>query len=907
MEHQNQNDHFFHAKPAEKVLKELGSKPSGLASAEAKTRLAQYGPNEIQAQEKKNAFFLFLKQFASAMIYVLFAAAAISYALGNLVDVYVILAIIVLNAIIGFIQEYRAEKAIEALKKMIVSVAKVFRNGELHQVPARELVPGDIIFLEEGDRFPADARLLECHNFRAVESSLTGESMPIDKTIKPFPEKTGLADRANMVFMGTFAAAGHAKAIVTGTGAETAIGRIAVSIKGIKEAKSHFAQKVEKLTFHMGIMAATGATLTFLVGYFIRGFAFTEIFLFTIATLVAGIPEGLPAILAIVLSVGAHRMAKRNAVIRSLPATETLGVVDVILTDETGTLTENTMMAEKIALPREETISITGKGWKPDGEFLQNKKSFVPLDNPRLSRLLHIAALCNAARIIKEENNEDYQVIGDPTEAALVVLADKAGLKKDMLLASEKLLDDMPFNPELKYRASLSVLIEKHSKDKEIFVVGAPEAILMRTDSILLPSGEAKMTAEDKKEMEAEVNKLAKNAMRVIGIAYKNVSAGTDALNEKLVDGLTLVGVVGMMDPPRAEAAEAVAKAKAAGIRVIMATGDHKETAIAIAKRIGILPKTHAGKCHEALTEAELEKFSPAKFDEAVRHTRVFARLTPKMKLKIAETLQKHGHIVAMTGDGVNDAPALKKADIGIAMGIIGTDVARESSSMVLADDNFASIVNAVEEGRIVFTNTRQSSIFLLSTNFAEAATIILTLLLGYPLPLLATQVLWMNLVTDAAPALALAAEPGHGDTLKNKPRNKNEEILNREALPFVLLIVLVMATASLSVFHFFLPFGLEKARAAVFIVMCFTQFFNALNMQSLRQSVFLTGVSRNMILAIFFSALLTLFVIYAPFFHELFHFAPLNASELIIPIAFSASVLLLGEIYKAFRNFKHI
>ena len=895
-------NNLFHSKPVEKVLKELSSGIKGLSPEEAKTRLQDFGPNEIPEKKSKHPVLIFLKQFHSILIYILIAAAAISFFIGHAIDVYVILAVILINAIIGFIQEHKAERSIQALKRMIVPHAKVFRGGELLQVHAKELVPGDIIFLEEGDRIPADARLLEVKNTRTVEASLTGESLPVDKDTKVLPEKTGLADCKNMVWMGTFVAGGQARGIVTSTGIKTAIGKIAVSIEKIKKGKGHFEKKTDILARQMGIIAVVCALIVFLVGFFVRGFEFSEIFLFTIASLVAAIPEGLPAVLVIVLAIGAYRMAKRNAIIRTLPATETLGVATIIATDKTGTLTQNTMNVEKIILPGEDEITVSGEGWRPSGDFSQKDNIIAPLENFRLSKFLHIACVCNNARVVKEEG-EKYKIIGDPTEAALVVLAEKAGLKKEEL---GKRIDDLPFNPELKYRASLSVLV-KEDRRKEIYVVGAPEAVLAHSSFMLGEKGEKEITQEERQEIIAETQGLAKKAMRVLGLAYKITPPGTDNLSEDLVNDLVLVGVVGMIDPPRPEVKEAIVKTRKAGIRVIMKTGDHKDTAVAIAKEVGLIDAETKSKNPEVLTEQELLKLSEEEFEETIKHISVFARLTPAMKLRIVETLQKQGHIVAMTGDGVNDAPALKRADIGVAMGIIGTDVARESSAIVLADDNFASIVNAIGEGRTVFTNTRQASSFLITTNFAESASIITTLLLGLPLPLLPTQLLWLNLVTDGVTDVALAAEPSHEDVLEEPPRKAKENILSKEIIPFILIMAGIMVILTLIIFNAYLPGGIEKARTGAFTVMAFTQLFNVLNMRSLKKSIFKIGLFSNKFIVAALTASLALLgmVLYIPFFQGIFQFMTLGLLEISIIILLSSSVLWLGELYKYLRN-KH-
>lgn len=893
----------FYSQPTEKLLKELSSEINGLLREEAKLRLEKFGRNEIPEKKAKRPILIFLRQFHSVLIYILLVAAVISFFIGHLIDVYVIVTVILINATMGFVQEHKAERSIQALKKMIVAYAKVFREGELLKIPAKELVPGDIILLEEGDRIPADARLLEVKNFRTVEASLTGESLPIDKNVKVLPEKTVLADCKNMVWMGTFVAGGQAKGVVTSTGIRTAIGEVSQSIERIKKINGHFEKKTDTLAKQMGIIAVIGASITFLVGFFVREFEFSEIFLFTIASLVSGIPEGLPAVLVVVLAIGAHRMAKRNAIIRTLPATETLGVATVIATDKTGTLTQNTINVEKIILPGEDEITVSGEGWRPSGDFSQNDDIIAPLENSCLSKLLHIACVCNNARIVKEED-EKYKIIGDPTEAALVALAEKAGLKKEELLEREKRIDDLPFNPELKYRASLSVLV-KEDRKKEIYVIGAPEAVLDHSSFTFWEKGEKKITQEERGEILAGIQALAKKAMRVLGLAYKITPVSTDNLSEDLVNDLVLVGVVGMLDPPRPQVKEAIAKARRAGIRVIMKTGDHKDTAVAIAKEIGMIGEKTKSKCPEVLTEQELLKLSEEEFEETIKLVSIFARLTPAMKLRIVETLQKQGHIVAMTGDGVNDAPALKRADIGVAMGIIGTDVARESSAIVLADDNFASIVNAIEEGRTVFTNTRQASSFLITTNFAESISIITMIFFGLPLPLLPTQLLWLNLVTDGVTDVALAAEPSHENVLEEPPRKAKENILSREIIPFVLIMAGIMTILTITIFNAYLPSGIGKARTGAFAVMAFTQLFNGINMRSLKKSIFKIGFFTNKFIVVSLTASVTLLamVLYVPFFQGVFHFVSLGLLELLIIILLSSLVFVLGELYKHLKK----
>jgi len=908
----------FHSKTGEKVLEELSSFPGGLPQKEAQERLQKFGPNEIPEKKSLHPLFIFLKQFRSWLIYILIGAAVFSFLNGEMFEFYIILAVLVFNAVMGFIQEYRAEKAIKALKGMIVPLAKVVRDGQLLSLPAKELVPGDIILLEVGDRIPADARLLEAKDLRAMEAPLTGESVPVDKNIKELPEATPLADQKNMVWMATFVAAGRGKAVVAATGFKTGLGQIAQSLEEIEAPPTHFKIKTNLLAKQMAGIAFACIFVLFLVELFVGHFGFENALRFAVAALVSAIPEGLPVVLVIVLAIGARRMARRNAIIRNLQATETLGVANVIATDKTGTITLNTMDAEKIFLLGQDEVVVSGGGWVPKGEFSQKEKVIVPLENEQLRKLLHIAGIANTARLIKEKREEEeiYKIIGDPTEGALVVLAEKAGLKKEVLLEKEKKLDTLPFSSEFKYGASLSVLAEDEANKKEISVCGAPETVLEFSGQGLNSEGKIeKLTPKTKKEISSKIDSFARNGLRVIGLAYRSVSPATEKITPELVKNLTFAGLVAMKDPPRPEVKEAIAKAKMAGIRVIMKTGDHKETAIAIAKEVGLLEKEDVKAADQyplAFTGKDLEALSEKEFDSAVNHVSVFARLTPQMKLNILESLQRQGYVVAMTGDGVNDAPALKQADIGIAMGQIGTDVARESSSMVLADDNFASIVNAIEEGRTVFTNVKQTSLFLITTNLAEITTLVVSLILGVYLwgePLLIilpAAIIYLNLVTDGFTDVALACEPRHEDVLKEPPKGKEENILSKDIFPFMAIMVVIMAVLTLWIFKTFLLTGsLEKARAGAFAVMTVTQLFNVLNMRSLRLSVFKIGFFSNKFLAggLIAATILVVIPLFAGGVAEKFKFETLAVTEFLLIVLLSSFVLWTGELYKYWRR----
>ena len=882
----------WHAKEVRNIFSEVRSSEKGLSERDAIKRLAKYGKNELAKEKKTSDILKFLKQLNNPLVYILCVAMIISFVFDHIIDAYVILAVVLINAGVGFIQERKAERAIDALKKMVISYAKIYRDGEIIKIPASQIVLGDVIFLEEGDKIPADARLFDVKNFRTQESSLTGESFPEEKDLKILSTKTPLGDRQNMVFMGTLVVSGNARAVVVATGNETQIGIVAKSIQEVVHPKMHFNVKVNQLVYQMGAFAIIGAMLTFIIGYFFRGLGFFEIFLFTIASLVSGIPEGLPAALIIVLAIGARRMAKRNAIIRHLPAVETLGVATIIATDKTGTLTSNSMVVEEI-VTADGNFSVSGNGWEPKGKFY-HWPSKNPVDANKfysLKKMFAISILCNKANLFKK--NKGYEIVGDPTEAALLVLGKKSGLiKKDL---DKNLLDDFSFNSELKFRGSLI----NNPKGKEIFTVGAFEEILDKSSNVLKNGKIISLNNKIKKEFLSNAESMANKGFRVLALGYKEVSKDINSFSEKLVSNIVFVGFVGMKDPPRKSIKESIQKSRNAGIRIIMKTGDHKATALAIAKEIGLVKENGI-----VLTESDLEKLSKRQFNKVVREVDIFARVSPKMKMRIVQSLQEQGEIVAMTGDGVNDAPALKRADIGIAMGIIGTDVARESSEMILADDNFSSIVNAIEEGRTVFRNVRRTSFYLITTNVAEDITIIGGLALGLPLPLLPIQLLYLNLITDGINCLPLAMEPPHSDILNIKPRDREEKILDKSLIPFLLIIAGLMAFSTIPIFNYFLTEGLDKARTAAFVSISMFQLFNVFNMRSLKYSLFKIGLSSNkwVLYTISISLLLMIGIIYLPWISGIFQFVPLSFKEFFAISLISSSVFVVGEIYKKVR-----
>ncbi len=882
----------FHSQKKEDIFKELNTSEKGLSKREAKSRLIKYGINEITKGKKTPEIILFLKQFNSPLIYILFVAMVISFLFDHKIDGYVILVVVFINATIGYVQERKAGRAIDALKKLIVTNARVFRDGEEIKISAKEIVPGDIIILEEGDSVPADAYLIELKNLKTQESSLTGESFPVNKKLGVLDEKTSLGDRTNSIFQGTLVVSGYAKAVIVSTASKTEMGKIADSLKETIQPKLHFNEKVSQLAYQMATFAVVGSLIVFSIGFFVNKLDFIDIFLFTIASLVSAIPEGLPAVLIIVLTVGARRMAKRNALIRHLPAVETLGVATIITTDKTGTITRNTMNVENI-ITLDKEIKISGEGWEPIGRFYENKKLINPLKNHELNKTLTISALCNKSNLIRKGN--EFEITGDPTEAALLVLSKKAGLDKKRIKNCE-IIDDLNFSSDLKFRATI-VSMEKQKK--EFCVVGAFETVIENSSNILSKGKKIKFDSKIKKEIENKAHKYAKQGMRVLGIAYKEIPSHVKSASKELATNLVFVSLVAMKDPPRPEVKSAIKKARNAGIRIIMKTGDHKETAIAIAKEIGLYSEKS-----RALTGEEIEDMNDSEFNEAVKNVDIFARVTPQMKSKIVRTLQEQGEVVAMTGDGVNDAPALKRADIGIAMGKIGTDVARESSELVLADDNFATIVNAVEEGRIVFQNVRQTSFYLITTNVAEQVTIVAALVMNLPLPLLPIQILYLNLITDTFNGLAIAVEPGHNEVIHQKPKPRKEMILNKEIIPFLLLMAGLMVLGTIPLFLYYLPQGIDKARTVAFVSMSLFQFFNLLNMRSLHKSVFKIGLFSNkfVVWSLGISIALLIAIIYLPILSTIFGFVSLTVKEFLMIALITSSVLIAGEIYKKLR-----
>jgi P-type Ca2+ transporter type 2C len=879
-----------HSSQIETVLSFLKTEKTGLSSRSAHARQEKIGWNELPQSDQISPLRIFSRQFFSLMVGILVIAAILSIIFQHLVDAIVIVAIIIINAIMGFVQEYKAERAIQALKKMVEPQVKVYRDGVLTVENPRILMPGDVIQLEEGDRVPADCRLLQVRNFQTMEASLTGESSPIDKQLEPVQVQASVAEQTNMVWMGTTIVRGAGEAVVVRIGSQTQFGQIAADLKSIKPQENHFEKKTRSLTKQMASLAIGSAAATFLVGFFVRQFELEEMLLYTIATMVSALPEGLPIILVIVLAVGAQRMAQRNAIVRKLSATETLGVVSVIVTDKTGTLTQNKMQARSIALPGLPAVVIDELGQEAEvGNF---------------EKLIEISSVCHNVRERSQSHSSgnsvshDSDLIGDPTEQAVYNFSRKF-LGSDLgrgVLTPHK-IDDLPFVQELRLRASL---VELNSGKKELFSVGAPELLLRRCNRMLRQGELVDLTPAERNRLVAQVHKLTDQAMRVLAFAYLPVTKSTKEIDPEALQEMVFVGVLGIVDPPRPDVARAIVAARSAGIQVIMATGDHPQTATAIAREIGLLkPEDSTGD--SVLTESHLEKLSDAELKRKLKMVRVFARLTPSSKLRLAKLLQSRGEVVAMTGDGVNDAPALKQADIGISMGITGTDVAREASEIVLADDNFASIVNAIEEGRTQFRNVRRTSCFLVVTNVSESVALLAALVIGFPLPLLPLQILWSNVITGGVTDVALAVEPSHPDVLQVPPRVTQENILSRSMMPLLLGIATATIVIILGVFAIALPHGLDYARTSVFVVLSITQLSMMFTMRSLHGSLAKIGLFTNRaIWWVFLIALaLLLAAIFFPPIQNLMGFVSLSAQDMFALTVLASAVFFLGELIK--------
>jgi Ca2+-transporting ATPase len=921
----------WHSADKDTVLRDLKTSLAGLSNEEAKRRLAEYGYNELLEKKKKTALQMFLGEFKDIFILLLIFATVFSIGIGyyelalnpelgfleTYADSIVIGIIVILVAVAGFVQEYRAEKAIEALKKLAAPKARVLRDGKETLIPAREVVPGDVLVLEAGDTVPADARIVEAVELKADEAVLTGESTPVGKSLVTAKPEAPIAERQNMLFMATHTIYGRGKAAVVSTGMKTEFGKIAELVQTAEEEETplerkldSFAKKIAKVVVAVCVLIFALEAFEVVASRVIEVEGFIQAFLSSISLAISAVPEGLPAIVTITLALSAREFAKRNAIIRKLSSAESLGAVTVICSDKTGTLTKGEMTVRRL-YTNEKTVEVTGVGYEPKGEFHQSTTPTDPKDDQNLSLLLRIGALCSNAQLDKNEKGA-WSIIGDPTEGALIVAAAKAGFEEKELEKGYPRIGEISFTSE---RKRMTTVHSTPSGEHVAYMKGAPEIVLERCNYILENGQEKKLTAAKEKNI-LEVNeKFATSALRVLGLAYRKLPETLNEFNEKTVeDDLVFVGLEGMIDPPREEAGTANQTCQKAGIRTVMITGDHKLTAMSIAKEIGMLKEDSM-----VLTGAELDNISNEEFDKIVENVAVYARVSPEHKLRIVKALKAKGEIVAMTGDGVNDAPAVKSADVGVSMGISGTDVTREASDLVLTDDNFATIVKAVEMGRASYDNIRKYARFLIACNFDELLVIGSFAILGgifgsklFPLPLLPAMILWINLATDGAPAVALSMDPPDEDVMKRSPRKPDEGILHGMGA-FIIASFLLQSIGTVSVFaieYYLFPahgFGTpetyKEATTAAFVQAAFFELLVVWNCRSETRSVWRMGRSsfknKYFVIAEAISITATLGICYVPITAKMFGLVPLSPTDLLYVFAFgSLGLFVLPEIF---------
>jgi Ca2+-transporting ATPase len=874
----------WHTLTIEDVCSTLSSTPDGLTGVEAARRLAAHGPNELRAARRVSPGALLLEQCKNVLILILLIATGLSAFLGHGVEAIAIAVIVLFAVLLGFVQEYRAERAIEALRQMAAPTATVLRDGQETEIPARRLVPGDVLLVRAGNKVPADARLLAAVNLQLEEAALTGESVAVEKQTAPLvAADVALGDRRNMAYAGTTVTYGRGRAVVVATGMNTEFGRIAQMLQTVETGRTPLQENLDKVGRALAWAALVIVAIIVAFGL-LRGQPFIEMLVFGIALAVAVVPEALPAVVTISLAIGVQRMVKRHALMRRLPAVETLGSTSVICADKTGTLTKDEMTVRKVFVAGQ-LLDVSGAGYDPSGEFSFDGTPVAP--STELLRLLEAGALACDASIVRAESQEGWQIRGDPTEGALVVAAAKAGLKKTGLEAQFPRVSEIPFTSETKRMTTL------HRSPAGVIACakGAPEVILASCVRWLTKDGEAVLDATSRTMIRQTARQMAGDALRVLAVASKS-----NATLETAEHGMTLFGLVGMLDPPRPEAQAAVQTCVRAGIKAIMITGDHPLTAEAIARELGIL------KAGRVVTGSELESMTDAALERDVQHIEVYARVSPAHKLRVVSALQKKGHIVAMTGDGVNDAPALKKADLGIAMGITGTDVTKEAAAMMLTDDNFASIVAAVEEGRGIFSNIKKYLMYLLSSNIGEIGLMGVATLVGMPLPLTAVQILYVNLATDGLPALALAVDPPEGDLMRRQPRDPRSGIFTRPVVTLMVAGGLWSTLVNIGLFTWASKSGrsLQEAMTMTFVSLVLIQFFKAYNFRSDRHSVLNRPFANKWLnRAVLWELLLLSLVVYAPFLHEPFGTLSLSLVDWAIIIGLALTVVPVLEATK--------
>jgi len=895
----------WHAKEIEEALRDLNVKETGLTQEEARKRLEQFGPNELKKEKGKSPIVMFLKQFADILMVILLIAVGLSVfsyfitqEVGELYDAVVIIAIVIATATLGFVEEFRSEKAVEALKKMTAPTATVLRGGREVEISASEIVPGDIVLLFTGDKIAADARLIEAINLKVDEAALTGESAPVNKNTTSLAEATPVNDRRDMTYTGTIVVYGRGKALVTSTGMNTEFGKIAQMVQMAKEEETPLEKRTASIGKWIGILSVAICLGVAAIG-FVEGRDPLSMVLWGVSLAVAAVPEALPAIVTGALAVGMYRMAKVNTIVKKLPAVETLGCTSVICSDKTGTMTKGEMTVQRIYVDNR-IIKVSGVGYDPEGGFLFEDKKISP-SSDELRALMKVATLCNDSRLEKETETERWVVKGDPTEGALVVAAAKAGLWKEDLEQREPRIGEIPFSSETKRMTTIHVV---SGRKKIAYMKGAPEIVLEKCTKILESGKTRRMSEEDRRGILKVNEAMALQALRNLGFAFRELPEETDTFDEKIEKGFVFVGLMGMIDPPREEVKEAIYTCRKAGIRVVMVTGDHKLTAIAVARELNLLSENDE-KEGRVLTGQELEKISDEQLAEMVERIVIYARVSPEHKMRIVTAWKTKGYIVAMTGDGVNDAPALKMSDIGISMGITGTEVTKEASSMVLTDDNFASIVKATKEGREIYDNIKKYLTYLLRCNIMEIL-VMFTVVVSIPylarifspgtspygeatIALTAAQLLWVNLTTDGLPAIALGIDPGDPDIMDRKPRDPNESVFTLDVKLYLTLVPLLMTGLLLFGYFFYHPWEgtaqLAEARTQLLTAMIMMELANAISARSLKYPVTKVGVFRNKFLwyAVATSFLLQLMVLYVPGINTFFVGVPDPVTKTII------------------------
>ncbi|MCW4032046.1 MAG: calcium-transporting P-type ATPase, PMR1-type [Candidatus Bathyarchaeota archaeon] len=883
----------WHTIDSNKTIQVLQTNSKGLSTPEVKKRLEKHGFNELREEKGRSPFFIFFDQFKEFLMILLLVAVFISVLVGEIIDATMIFAIVIASAMLGFFQEYKAERSLEALKRMVTPKTHVLRNGEEAEIPAKEIVPGDILILKTGDKVSADGRLIEAMGLHLDEASLTGESVPVGKESKVvLDKKVPISERKNFVYTATTVTSGRGKVAVTSTGMNTEFGKIASMMQAVEEPPTPLQIRLSHVGKWLVAICLVIVTIVTIIGI-IRGNPIYEMFFWGVALAVAAVPEALPAVVTGALAIGVQRMVRKNAIVRKLPAVETLGSTTVICSDKTGTLTRNEMTVRCVYVGDKE-IEVTGFGFDPKGEFKINGNAINLDDNKDLIQLLKIGTLCNDASIKLDGGSK---AIGDPTEIALLVAATKANLQKEDLDRKYPRIDEISFSSERKRM----VTVHESGKNKLVNVKGAPEFVIKLCSSILKEGKHVRLTDEEKSKI-IEINEaMARKGLRVLGMAFKDcrVPAG-EVTPDDLEKDLVFVGLQGMIDTPREEAIGAIKVCKDAGIKVIMITGDHKLTAEAVAKELGFSVKKRS------ITGLELDEITDEELVRIVEDVEVYARTSPEHKIRIVKALQKKGHVVAVTGDGVNDAPALKNSDIGIAMGITGTEVTKEASDMILTDDNFASIVAAVEEGRGIYSNIKKYLTFLLSCNLGEILIVFVAGILGWPLPLLTIHLLWVNLATDGLPAIALGVDPTDPDIMQSPPISKSESIFTRRVKVFIASLAIIIALIILPVFAISLErMDIIYAQTVALTTLVMIEMFNALNCRSLKYSIFKIGLFTNkwLILAIASSIIMHLSILYIPGLSWLFKIRSLDLGFWALCLPLAALPLIIIEIAKYVEN----